>query len=161
MSNRQIIQAGSGPTRAAGFTLIELMVTVTIVAILAAIAVPSYRNYVIRGQLTDATNGLSAMRANMERYYQDNRQYTNLAGTTWPCTTANLPSSTNFTFSCVNTVASPPSYQLKAVGTAGQLQGFTYYVDNTGLMSTTVATPPAPSGWASCSTGWVTKQGGC
>ena len=58
-----------------GFTLIELMITVAIVAILAAIAYPNYRNYVIRGQLVDATQGLSAVRANMERYYQDNRSY--------------------------------------------------------------------------------------
>src|SRR5579864_6901524 len=59
-----------------GFKLIELMITVAIVAILAAIALPSYRDYVLRGQITQATNALSTLRANMERQYQDNRQYT-------------------------------------------------------------------------------------
>src|ERR1700760_3596679 len=70
---------------ARGFTLIELMVACAIVGILTAIAYPSYRNYVIRGQLVDATNGLSGMRANMERFYQDNRTY---IGTSSPCNTA-------------------------------------------------------------------------
>ena len=43
------------------------MITVAIVAILASIALPSYRDYILRGQLVDATNLLSAGRANMER----------------------------------------------------------------------------------------------
>ena len=61
--------------RSQGFTLLELMIVVAIVAILTTIAYPNYRDYVIRGQLVDATQGLSAVRANMERYFQDNRTY--------------------------------------------------------------------------------------
>ena len=45
-----------------GLTLIELMVALTIVGILAGIAYPNYRDYVIRGHLADASTGLSTVR---------------------------------------------------------------------------------------------------
>ncbi|MGE5649003.1 MAG: type IV pilin protein, partial [Bacillota bacterium] len=61
--------------RKSGFTLIELMVTVAVVAIIAAVAMPSYRDYVIRGKIPQATNNLSTLRAQLEQYYQDNQTY--------------------------------------------------------------------------------------
>ena len=45
-----------------GFTLIEVMIAVAIIGILSAVAYPSYRDYITRGQLTDATTGLSTVR---------------------------------------------------------------------------------------------------
>ena len=68
-----------------GFTLIEAMITVALVAILAAVALPSYRDYVIRGRLVDATNALSSTRARMEQFYQDKRTY--VGG---PCATSQV-----------------------------------------------------------------------
>ena len=59
-----------------GFTLIEVMITVAIVAILGAIAVPSYNEYVQRARITEATSALSDMRNKMEQYFQDNRTWT-------------------------------------------------------------------------------------
>ncbi len=58
-----------------GFTRIELMMTVAIIGILAAIALPSYTADVQRGRVTEAVAGLAAMRAKMEPYFQDNRAY--------------------------------------------------------------------------------------
>jgi prepilin-type N-terminal cleavage/methylation domain-containing protein len=139
-----------------GFTLIELMVTVAIVAILVAIAYPSYRNYVIRGQLTSATNGLSAVSANMERYFQDNRTYLAANGFTPPCQTA-APYGL-FTVSCPTTLTST-TYQLQAIG-SGNTAGFSFFIDQQSNQSSTVA-PPAPSGWTNCTTGWETKAGQC
>ena len=79
---------------ARGFTLIEVMITVAIVAILAVVALPSYREYVVRGQLANATNGLATIRAQMERHFQDNRTYATSGTFVTPCarTDAILPS---------------------------------------------------------------------
>ncbi len=72
-----------------GFTLIELMITVAIVAILLSIALPSYRDYVLRGQLTEGITQLTDMRIKLEQYYQDNRTYVGAcqAGTLAPLPT--------------------------------------------------------------------------
>jgi len=142
--------------RAAGFTLIELMVTVAIVAILAAIALPSYRSYVLRGQLVNATTGLSAVQANMERYFQDNRTYMAANGFTPPCATATVYGT--FTVSCPNTLTAT-TFILQAVG-SGVTAPFTFYIDNYGNQSSTV-TAAAPAGWTNCTTGWETKPGQC
>jgi type IV pilus assembly protein PilE len=63
-----------------GMSLIELLVVVTIVGILASIAVPSYRNYVIRTNRTDAKATLIATAAALERCYSQFRTYNGACG---------------------------------------------------------------------------------
>jgi type IV pilus assembly protein PilE len=146
----------NSPGRAtAGFTLIEVMITMAIVAMLTAIAYPSYRNYVIRGQVTSATDGLSAVQANMERYFQDNRTYLAVNGYTPPCQTAATYGL--FQVSCSTLTAT--TFQLQAVGSKNTA-GFTYYVDQQNNQSTVIAAG-APAGWTSCATGWEIKPGLC
>lgn len=58
-----------------GFTLMEVMVTVVIVGILAAIAFPSYQDSLRKSRRTDAKNALTQAVANMERYYNQNNTY--------------------------------------------------------------------------------------
>lgn len=55
--------------RARGVTLIELMIVVVIVGILAAIAYPSYRGYVLRSHRSDAKIALERMAQTLERCY--------------------------------------------------------------------------------------------
>lgn len=141
-----------------GFTLIELMITVAIVAILSTIAYPNYRDYVIRGQLVQATQGLSAIRANMERYYQDNRSYLPINGFTPPCTAALIPTG-NFQINCPGSTAT--SFLAQAVGNnPSNVAGFTFTVDQNDSEVTTVAAP-APASFQGCPTAWITKTGGC
>ena len=58
-----------------GFTLIELMITVAILAIIAAVAIPSYTSYVDRGKRAEARTALLDIAARQERYYSNKRKY--------------------------------------------------------------------------------------
>ena len=76
--------------RTAGFTLIEMMIVVVIIAILAAIALPSYQQYVERSRRVDATETLLRMATLQERhFFQESKYYrvpalTDLGGQTSP-----------------------------------------------------------------------------
>lgn len=138
-----------------GFTLIELMIVVAIIGILAAIAYPSYRDYVIRGALVDATNGLSSVRAEMERHFQDNRTYASVGAFTSPCLRAGGIAFGDFTVTC-SVAPTAAVYTLSASGNAGtNVAGFTFTVDQTDARATTAA----PTGWPTCATRWLMKKG--
>ena len=59
-----------------GVTLIELLTVIVVIGILASIAVPSYRNYLIRAQRTEATTALLNLQAAQEKFYLQNNAYT-------------------------------------------------------------------------------------
>lgn len=142
-------------TRSRGFTLLELMITMAIIAILAAIAIPSYSEYVRRSRITEAFATLSGMRVKMEQYFQDNRTYATACGAA--PSVAPLPAPTaNFTYDCPALGAN--NYTLRARGIAGTtMEGFTYTIDDQNGR-TSVMVPP--STWVGNGGCWVTKRDG-
>ncbi len=59
-----------------GFTLIEAMITVAIIAILAMVALPAYQGYVAKGVRSEAAAILFDAAARQEQYYSDFHTYT-------------------------------------------------------------------------------------
>ena len=106
-----------------GFTLIELMIVVVVIAILASIALPSYANYVKRSQAKSATADLVALSLNFENHFQRTLNYpAAAASTTTTAATKTLmpgwaPSMGDFfTYSATTTTT---TYALTATGTGG------------------------------------------
>jgi type IV pilus assembly protein PilE len=141
-----------------GFTLIEVLIVIGIISILAAIALPSYNNYIRRGKLAEATSQLSSMRVKMEQYFQDNRSY---VGACANGTVAPLPSGDNakyFTYSCPPASLTATTYLIDAVGNAAQgMAGFEYTIDQNNTKAT-VSTPwPSAPSNPGC---WIIRQDG-
>jgi type IV pilus assembly protein PilE len=144
-----------------GFTLIEIMVVVAIVAILAAIAVPSYNDYVTRGKLVEATAGLSDARVRMEQYYQDNRAYTGtcvIAPTAPGVGGIQLMALKYFTLSCAG---SATAYTITATG-QNEMAGFAYTIDQDNGKTSTFAGTGASKGYSAPSPNncWALRKGG-
>jgi len=98
-----------------GVTLIELMLVVVVVAILGMIALPSYRQYSIRAQRTEAKTALLLIAANQERFYLQNNTYTNnLAALGFPGGV-----SENGVYTLAVPVANQQAYQATATPTPG------------------------------------------
>lgn len=138
-----------------GFTLIELMIGVAIITILSAIAIPQYRDYVTRSRLADASAGLTTMRAQMERYYQDNRTYANSGTFVSPCNNTTVAARTfgNFVIGCTGTLDNS-QFTLEAVG-GGASSGFTFTINQQDVRATTAI----PSTWGStCASKWIMKK---
>lgn len=150
-----------------GFTLIEAMITIAIIAFLAAIAMPSYNDYVLRGKLTEATSSLADLRVKMEQYYMDNRRYsTDAAGGTCGIPGGNAPTVSDaryFTYTCASSapnMAGDQQFVLTATGIAGQgLNGISFNVNHANSKNTVVAasTPMADKGYAGAAC-WIRKK---
>lgn len=139
--------AGNG-TRQKGFTLLELMIVVTIVGILASIALPAYTDYVVRGNIPEATSNLATKRTQLEQFFQDNKTYLGAAACNNDTTTG-----TYFNFSCA--VQTATTYTLAATG-KGSMVGFTFTLDQNNVKATTAV----PAGWATNAGCWVRAKGG-
>jgi type IV pilus assembly protein PilE len=127
--------------RQAGFTLVELLIAIAIVGILAAVAIPSYRDYVRRGQIPDALASLSDYRIKLESYYQDYRSYGKGDGKCGGESTASwkdfvAPAGSKFSFECV-TGDSAQRFTVRAKGLANTpVDGHQYSIDSNNTRKT-------------------------
>lgn len=124
-------------TKASGFTLVELMIVTAIIAIIGAVAIPAYTDYVKRGKLPEATSALSDYRVKMEQYFQDARSYGSGScanGNNAPSWNTFVPKGVkNFTFACTT---DGQTYTITATG-ANSAAGYVYTVDQNGNEKTT------------------------
>lgn len=102
-----------------GFTLIELMIVVAIVAVLAAIGIPSYRQHAMKSNRAAAEAFMQQVANRQEQYVLNARVYTNNLGSLKLGVPDNVSSNYNI---YVNVPSTPPSYYtITAVPTGGQV----------------------------------------
>lgn len=94
-----------------GFTILELLIVVAVIAILGAIAYPSYLDYTIRGKRSEGRALLLDTAARLERYYSDNNKYATADDT--------LPSGAGITSTSEN------GYYTVSITTSSPYQTFT------------------------------------
>lgn len=134
-----------------GFTLIELMIVVAVIGILAAIALPSYADYVTRSRLTDGQKILSTYALAMEQYFQNNNNY----GSATACgiATEEKYDTPDFDLGCV------PDTTVGYVATAtgrGRVSNYTYTINGNGARATTAFA----NGGVTAATCWQSRKGG-
>lgn len=134
--------------KAAGFTLLEIMIVVAIVGILASIALPAYSDYILRGKLSEAHSSLLMMRVEAERFFQDNRTFVGFG--------CGAPDTKYFTYNCGAPTAT--TYTFTATGVASEgTGGFAFTIDQ----DNTRQTAAVPAGWtAPTSACWVLRKDG-
>jgi type IV pilus assembly protein PilE len=111
--------------RQSGVTLIELVIVMIIIGILAAIAVPSYRQYVIRSQRSDARDALLALATAQEKFYLRCNTYAADLASADSCADAELASpaiSKNGWYELTIESGDGDSFQVAAEAVAGGAQ---------------------------------------
>ena len=152
-----------------GFTLIELMVTIAVIAVLASIALPAYSDYVTRARFAEATSNLADLRAKMEGSYADNRRYNDPAAGVGTCgipggNTPTVSDPRYFTYTCASLTPNAigdQQFLLTAIGVAAQgLGGISFTVDHANTKRTIVAggSEMASKGYAGNAGCWVRKK---
>jgi type IV pilus assembly protein PilE len=121
---------------AAGFSLVELMITVAIIAILAGIGYPSYTAYMKRGYRSQAQQLMAEIQSREVQYLLDARQYTATIGAGglnisnkdgWTCTTT--CTNGKYTVAVTLQAGPPPGFMVSATPTGNQVSDGTIYLN--------------------------------
>jgi type IV pilus assembly protein PilE len=137
------------------------MVVVAIIGILAAIAIPNYRDYVTRSKITEAFAGLADARNKMEQYFQDNRSYPTggcvVQGKAPSSSQIVVQAAQNFDLTCVTAAQ---TYTVTADG-KGSMLGFSYGINEQNTKTSAFTGSGASYGYtaASPNTCWVIRKG--
>ncbi|UCE88256.1 MAG: prepilin-type N-terminal cleavage/methylation domain-containing protein [Pseudomonadota bacterium] len=114
-----------------GLTLIEMMVTIAVLGIIAAIAIPAYTGYIATARMTEGQNEIAAIRLAQEEFFLENNTYfgpvaSDATGNTLKTDSGSLysPSSQGYTHFSYAITAGPcgniaQCYTITATGKAG------------------------------------------
>lgn len=138
--------------RERGVTLIELMITVVIVAILAAIAYPSFTQYVLRSHRTAAKTALHDMASRQERYFTTHNTYaTTLADLGYPPgASVPVPDASNHYYDLGISAATATTYTLQAAPAGPQANDAecgTFTLNELGAQGMNGGTGAPPTCW--------------
>ena len=139
---RSSLERGLHRAAMRGFTLIELMIVIAIVAILASVALPAYTAYLQRAKVPAGLDALQSYFTRMEQRFQDSGSYAVSSGGGDACAVAVPSGVQNYTVSCAITAA---GYTATATGT-GPLAGYAYTINSAGTRATTAHPKGAPAG---------------
>jgi type IV pilus assembly protein PilE len=107
-------------TRQSGVTLIELMTVMVVLAVLSAIAIPAYRNYVVRANRSDAKTALLFNAGALERCFTRYNSYVFNADPALGCTVAFPAASANGYYQITAPTRTASSFSLTATPQGGQ-----------------------------------------
>jgi type IV pilus assembly protein PilE len=138
-----------------GFTLVEIMIAVVLLAILAAVGYPQYTNHVATGYIAEAHADLMDYKNKLESYYQDEKSYrSGTSGSTCgiPATAYNTGGK-KFSYACT---ADEESFTVTATPSVPVLDGIGFTINNNGAKQTFKGTTTTIT-QATC---WAKKRGG-
>jgi len=105
-----------------GFTLIELMIVVAIIGILAAIALPSYRDYTTRAQVSEAVDLIGGVKGPLAVYGYENKEWPGLVETDPDATQINVTLAGKYSKINNSVQGSYPEGSITSVMTYGQAE---------------------------------------
>jgi type IV pilus assembly protein PilE len=128
--------------RARGFTLIELMIVIAVLSALAAIAIPSYRNYNMKANRSAAAQIMLNIQNREEQYILDRRAYSadlsssglNISHDGWTCVAAKC-SSSFYDVSVALVAGPPPGYTITATSKGYQVDDGNLTLSSSGTRS--------------------------
>jgi len=112
-----------------GFTLIELMIVVAIIGILAAVAIPSYQDYITKAKLSKVAGVVDSLKTAIALYVQEQGSFVDVAGASgttglgWTSLGITMPSLTTEVSAINMSACAAPCNGLNAAGTAQDLTG--------------------------------------
>jgi len=137
------------PRRMAGVTMMELLIVLAIVAMLAAFAINSYRQYILRGNRTYATRALQDLASREESYYFNNNAYTSSLSNLAASSSAPNTGTTYYTISVASASSSDYTVQAVPVGTQTQDTQCTLFTLTRAGVQNSTGTGTAQACWQS------------